>query len=899
MTIEQKQHLWDSFVSRWPSEKLEELTLEEYVSVNDQDTFTYWLETKTKDLGSIKGNTSAKFGIYKRGSAGKEQSGIGHGEIYSWRTRYGDDETSVFSYVKKILVTIAKAAYEGDLQTIDELDFAPLVKWKIAFLYQNQQAPSLINTFSKPMLQVLTGSEARISYPEMYQKIVANQGELNLLEYGQQCWSEVETRNKEIERQKILAQFIHIDAFESNVESWNKETTNSFCNIIAAANKRGLDVFVTYMNSGDMICIGRKEHHASNAEAIFATFEPTKSRIKFEQRYLNRDEYLCADVTSDLLTQIRNARSFLAFNEEYKIINRKPLWPSDYSDDYVDDSEDTPGKNDQVIRNTSLNQILYGPPGTGKTYHTVEAAVKAAEPDFYDVLEFEELDIDERRIALKDKYDELVEQKRIRFVTFHQSYGYEEFVEGLKAESDEDSNIFYPIRDGVFKTLCDKASQKTVMPDLIKEDSRIWQLSIESSGRSEVKTYCLDSDIGAIGWGHVGDMTPSMRTSENDSKLTSETHPNQSSIRSFCNDMSIGDIVFCVSGQLTIEAIGVVTGDYKYNPDGILQREDYNHTRPIKWLAKGLELNVFNLNSQTRLPIKTCSELTRFSVPELIAFLGANSISLATDAEFNIENFVLIIDEINRGNISKIFGELITLIEPSKRTGEGQKEALTLNLPYSGKPFSVPSNLYIIGTMNTADRSLALMDTALRRRFDFVEMMPNYEVFNGCAVLNIDDVEVNLAQLLETMNHRIEVLYDREHMLGHAFFIPVAELIKAGEPQKALIELKNVFKNKVLPLLQEYFFEDWNRIRLVLGDSKKTESDWLVKISEKSFDTIFGSDHGLGNFDTAPKTYQIASFDHDSIWDKPETYQAIYNPSKLQNVDVTTDSTVNSENNNG
>ncbi|MDO6678429.1 hypothetical protein [Shewanella sp. 4_MG-2023] len=192
MTSQQKQQLWNDFISRWPSEKLEELTLEEYVSVNDQDTFTYWLETKTKDLGSINGSTSAKFGIYKRASAGKEQSGIGLGEVYSWRTRYGDDESSVFMYVKNMLVTIAKAAYEGDLQTIEELDFAPLVKWKIAFLYQNQQAPSLINTFSKPMLQMITKSKANTPYPEMYKILIANKGESNLLEYGEQCWSDAE-----------------------------------------------------------------------------------------------------------------------------------------------------------------------------------------------------------------------------------------------------------------------------------------------------------------------------------------------------------------------------------------------------------------------------------------------------------------------------------------------------------------------------------------------------------------------------------------------------------------------------------------------------------------------------------------------------------------------------------
>ena len=173
----------------------------------------------------------------------------------------------------------------------------------------------------------------------------------------------------------------------------------------------------------------------------------------------------------------------------------------------------------------------------------------------------------------------------------------------------------------------------------------------------------------------------------------------------------------------------------------------------------------------------------------------------------------MIIDEINRGNISKIFGELITLIEPSKRAG--QPEALSVMLPYSKDSFSVPSNLHIIGTMNTADRSLAMMDTALRRRFDFREMMPDYSLLDSEEVGSI-----NLGYLLRTMNERIEYLYDREHTLGHAFFMPVTELESEDERFQML---SSVFANKVLPLLEEYFFEDWEKIRLVLGDNQKQD----------------------------------------------------------------------------
>ncbi|EKN5918717.1 TPA: AAA family ATPase [Yersinia enterocolitica] len=233
--------------------------------------------------------------------------------------------------------------------------------------------------------------------------------------------------------------------------------------------------------------------------------------------------------------------------------------------------------------------------------------------------------------------------------------------------------------------------------------------------------------------------------------------------------------------------------------------------------------------------------------------------------------YAIFIDEINRGNISKIFGELISLIELDKRAG--MSNAMSLQLSYSGDHFSVPDNVDIIGAMNTADRSLALMDTALRRRFDFIEMMPDLSLLSGTKVKGIE-----LESLLEKLNSRIEALYDREHTLGHAFFMPVKNALDAGDEEAAFKQLKIAFQKKIIPLLQEYFFDDWNKIRLVLADNQK-QDDSLQFVIEKTddLDTLFGNNHGLRRHDQQSTAYELEAFDQE-IWNMPQAYRSIYQP---------------------
>lgn len=305
----------------------------------------------------------------------------------------------------------------------------------------------------------------------------------------------------------------------------------------------------------------------------------------------------------------------------------------------------------------SMNTILYGPPGTGKTYSTTLRAVQICIPGWH---------ADANEEEIKAKYEELREEGRISFITFHQSYGYEDFIEGLRPEL-KDGQIHYEVRLGVFRKAC-KA------------------------------------------------------------------------------------------------------------------------------------------------------------------------------AELSTENHVLIIDEINRANISKVFGELITLLESDKRAGE--TNAITLKLPSSGDSFSVPANLYVIGTMNTADRSIALLDTALRRRFEFEELQPDYT--------KLSTVEgIDLGAMLEAINKRIEFLYDRDHTIGHAYLMSV----------KTIAELDTVFRRKIVPLLQEYFYENWAKVREALNDKDELFISVINEVPQ-----------GLEGYEDRPRYKMKDSFSSDAyrkIYIKP------------------------------
>lgn len=446
-----------------------------------------------------------------------------------------------------------------------------------------------------------------------------------------------------------------------------------------------------------------------------------------------------------------------------------------------------------------LNQILYGPPGTGKTYRTAARAVEICDGNA-------NLSAEHHRTALMARYEELRKQGRISFVTFHQSYGYEDFVEGLRPEL-KDGQVSYHVRPGIFREVCVAAKLKTLIkPGLsgapLKERT-IYKMSLGRVGSAEGKQAlqtCLEKGYVVLGWGEDLDYFDCTCAEEIRKKLEEE-RPNIENpeiharfLNVFKNEVKVDDIIIVSQGNSAFRAIGVVTGEHELL-DAPAAGAFYQK-RNVRWLAD-FEGN----RAVSEIYDRTFMQIALYRLKsEGLNFDALNSL-IAGDAMAGPQNCVLVIDEINRANISKVFGELITLLEQDKR--EGTDNAITLKLPYSGEEFCVPKNLYVVGTMNTADRSIALLDTALRRRFEFQELLPDVSSLPENPIDGVD-----LRAMLKAMNERIEYLYDRDHTIGHAYFIRV----------KSLAELESVFRNKVIPLLQEYFFENLSKVQLVLND---------------------------------------------------------------------------------
>jgi|LSQX01.1.fsa_nt_gb 5-methylcytosine-specific restriction protein B len=464
------------------------------------------------------------------------------------------------------------------------------------------------------------------------------------------------------------------------------------------------------------------------------------------------------------------------------------------------------------------NQILFGPPGTGKTFNTINKAVAIANPAF---------DISRPRKEVKKEFDRLLDLGQIVFTTFHQSMSYEDFVEGIKPlePRKEDSPVNYKVIDGIFKKTAlyalfdifqsqegEEVSKAENFESLYQEFCDYINDEIEENGPIHLKTLKKGNPLRVTG------------VEENGTILMSHLKKNQTdeweeTLKTPENLKKIYD---------KFENIGELGSIQDLKDIGIRSWRS-GYATIFKFLKEFEKDHYSKKSTQTKLSYSTVKEITRNYVPPIIADSA------------NYKNFVIIIDEINRGNVAAILGELITLIEEDKRLG--CDEALLITLPYSKEKFGVPRNLYIIGTMNTADRSVEALDTALRRRFSFSEMTPLYD---------LEELKYQYAgfyawEILKAINIRIEKLLDKDHLIGHSYFLK-----KKDQPEEDL--LRTFYKN-IIPLLQEYFFGDFGKIGLVLGEGFVSQKEW-----EKAENTFadFSAESGA-DFEDKP-VYRIIDY---------------------------------------
>lgn len=436
------------------------------------------------------------------------------------------------------------------------------------------------------------------------------------------------------------------------------------------------------------------------------------------------------------------------------------------------------------------NIVLHGAPGTGKTYDIPELAVRLCDPSF--------MSMGRSREEIVKRYNQLKDDERLTFTTFHQSLDYEDWIEGLRPVVNETSQVTYEIEDGVFKRLCEAAERSKLEGNQygISPDADVWKVSLKRTGDNDVRKDCMENGYIRIGWDEYGDEI----SDETDG--SSRNDKGKKILNAYINKMKEGDIVMSCYSSKEIDAIGVITDDYRYDES----LPAYKRIRPVHWLIKGKRENIVETNGGKEMVESTVYRLKSISLEDVEAILEKYGVFI--EQEKDDKPYVMVIDELNRGNVSKVFGELITLLEADKRKGSKNEESV--KLPYSKKSFHVPDNVYLIATMNTADRSLGSLDYAIRRRFAFISERPiglvddrfNAELFEKVSRLFVKNFDAYKASGWDATMRLLpaDTLCDEykpeDVWIGHSYFLMQDEEGVDTSRERILYEL--------IPLLEEY-----------------------------------------------------------------------------------------------
>lgn len=890
--------LKQDFLDYWTLDKLQSMTLEEYTDTKRENSFCYWLEHITRNLGSIVGGSSYKFGIYKMGDTSKTESATNRTNdgVYAWHTKYGKTKEEAFNSIRKLILNITNYVKIDNLNLIDSIDLGEAYKWKIAFLYSDYNC---LNIFKKSWLVNITygldvGKE-NLKISELNNLILAKKP-------SNEDFFDFSNRMRETYGDKEE----EINNIISNFEKWLKKVyrkkdgtslgkgsiTNYLSGVKSIAKdfaNRGLleknqffiindievleDLYKDYFNIEEVII----KNNTGNNKIInsfnrFIEFKQFESINKKTNYWIFQGNPNIYNITNALKAGHLKSWKVAAHKDKIKNGDKVIIWQtgdkagcyalaqitsdvSVFKEEQFEEqhySNKTDSKATERVKIKILNYlaeepILWKDLKADPTFSGFKAGNQgtnftATKTEFETILNWKNIVkekhqplkemhiplnqilygppgtgktyktkamavkiIDgftpETREALTERYFELMESGQIHFTTFHQSMSYEDFIEGIKPKmnSEEEAELSYEIQDGIFKIICDKAKKKKSVLDNSQPDIEPFDIAWDKL-IDNVKEKLSNNELLKIGSWEYG------LSSKESLKYESLNSPSK-----YTFTITKKNVYDTYQGKLA-------------RPSGAFQKD----MKDILIFMK----NHFHLKDFEEEPkIKT------------------NTTNL---------NYVLIIDEINRGNVSAIFGELITLIETDKRAGEN--EAISVTLPYSKAKFSVPNNVFIIGTMNTADRSVEALDTALRRRFSFAEMLPDIKVLekdhttNG--IITEIEEEINIVELLKAINERIELLIDKDHQIGHSYFFKV----------NSFEYLKLTFKDKIIPLLEEYFYGDFGKIGLVLGGH-------FVKSKEIKNKTILAQNF---KFETEfIEEKELYAFVNSDDW-TAETFTSIY-----------------------
>ena len=837
----QKQYaLWDDFLATWPAARLATMTLSEYSQAGSKDSFTYWIESRLDELGSIWGGSAFKFGVFSRKDIGDKKSDVklSYSDTHGWYSSLGTTVESAFEKVRGFVVQVADWAGQGNLAAIETFEhLGEAFKWKIAFHYQNRQMPVIVDIFKRAPLAVFVGGTAGQSMATLQEATLAKRpGNVGILEFGRQVWEAWSQKNLAIwklshglndfsveERKHYLQAelaVMHGDTAKGQGESFQEAPVGSlfylchgneniplvgqFISDPAPCNKgdgwlqRRYRILKKSIKHGGYQ--GGQKGWTPNYRSTFKQV-PAHDLPEFETSLLK--PYFDTDLA------------------EVAALAGEPIAVSNWGPPVQPLPSTSPVQRvaSKPVAACS-NRIYYGPPGTGKTYTLLQLLKR----DYQEQV---------ATIPAAEWRSQIIAEK-IAALTWWEGAAVALYDLGGKAKVPDLAGhpFIQAIADakgrtnGIKQTLWGTLQHHTILE------------STTVNTRLRLGAAIFEKTADSI-WQFAGDWQEA------------------------CSDL------FALVDKLKQ---GPEASDSVQRYSFVTFHQSYGYEEFVEGLRPVLA-------DEAKEGDIEASEVA-YKIKD-----GAFKELCRRARNTPDKRFAMVIDEINRGNISKIFGELITLIEADKRDPlDGTSPPTEVILAYSGKPFSVPANVDIIGTMNTADRSLALLDTALRRRFEFVPLIPDTRAEKQLddphsaplagLLITTDIGAIDVRLMLERINERIEILYDRDHCIGHAYFTSLTEVTDGAARFDKLTE---IFQKRIVPLLEEYFFEDWSKIRLVLGDNQKPDVAQFITEGdshEQELSSLFGSDHGLDSYATK-RRYQL----QPSAFIEPAAYLSIYQAS--------------------